>query len=116
MTSGIFDITEDEIFMQILAKYPEKNWKPEQVIKYAYKHKPYFSPCMGWHYTNGAYNILGMLIEKITENSFEIEINKRLIKKYKLNNTYYLPYEYPNHIMNRMAHGYVFMAEAFHHL
>ena len=49
-------------------KATEKNWTPEEIIKYAYKHKPYFSPGMGWHYTNGAYNILGLLIEKITKN------------------------------------------------
>lgn len=113
MTSGIFDITEDEAFMKILAKHPEKKWRPDEILKYAYKHKPYFSPGMGWHYTNGAYNILGMLIEKVTKNSFENEINQRLIKKYHLTNTFYLPYEYPKNILNRMAHGYVYSGGEF---
>ena len=113
MTSGIFDITEDENFMKILAKHPEKNWQPEEILRYAYIHEPYFAPGMGWHYTNGAYNILGMLVEKVTQNSFENEINQRLIKKYNLANTFYLPYEYPKNILNRMAHGYAYHGGGF---
>jgi D-alanyl-D-alanine carboxypeptidase len=107
MTSGIFDVTEDETFMKILATNPEKNWRPEEILTYASQHKPYFSPGMGWHYSNGAYNILGLMIEKITQSSFEKEINQRLIKKYHLTNTFYLPYNYPKSIRKRMAHGYV---------
>lgn len=113
MTSGIFDVTEDETFMKIMAKNPEKDWKPEEILSYAYKHKPYFSAGMGWHYTNGAYNILGMLVEKITKHSFEYEINQRLLKKYDLKNTFYLPYKYPKIILNRMAHGYVYNGGGF---
>lgn len=113
MTSGIFDVTEDENFMEILTKYPEKNWKSTEILNYALKHKPYFSPGTGWHYTNGAYNILGMLIEKITQDSFENEINKRLIKKYNLTNTFYLPHELPKNIFDRMAHGYVYTGGSF---
>ncbi len=113
MTSGIFDITEDKTFMKTLADHPEKNWKPEEILRYAYLHKPYFSPGLGWHYSNSTYNILGMIIEKITQNSFEYEINQRLIKKYNLTNTFYLPYEYPKNILNRMAHGYVYNGGGF---
>lgn len=113
MTSGIYDVTEDEDFMKILAEHPEKTWKPEEILKYAYKHKPYFLPGMGWHYTNGAYNILGMLVEHITKNTFENEINKRLLEKYNLSNTFYLPYEFPKKILNQMAHGYVYSDGGF---
>jgi D-alanyl-D-alanine carboxypeptidase len=113
MTSGIFDVTEDKDFMKNLASHPEKDWKPEEIIKYAYQQKPYFLPGKGWHYTNGAYNILGMLIEKVTHHSFENEINKRILKKYNLTHTFYLPYEYPKNITNRMAHGYVYKGGGF---
>lgn len=113
MTSGIFDVTEDKTFMNILAKDPEKNWTPKEILKYALKHKPYFSPGMGWHYSNGTYNILDLLIEKVTKNSFETEINHRILRKCGLHNTFYLPYEYPKHIMDRVAHGYVFAGGEF---
>lgn len=113
MTSGVFDVVEDEKFRKILAKHPEKQWTQEEIIKYASQHKSYFPPGMGWHYSNTTYNILGLLIEKITQNSFENEINKRLLKKYNLSNTFYLPYEYPKTILNRMAHGYVYNGGGF---
>lgn len=113
MTSGIFSVTEDHDFMEALAKHPLKNWTPEEIIKYAYKLKPYFSPGRGWHYSDTNYNILEMLVETVTKHSFKEEIDQRIIKKYKLNNTYYLPYEYPKNIMERMAHGYAYVDGGF---
>jgi D-alanyl-D-alanine carboxypeptidase len=113
MTSGIFDAFEDKTFMQILTKNPQKNWTPEEIINYAYKHKPYFAPGAGWHYANSNYNLLGMLIRKVTHRSFKDEINNRLLKKYNLHNTFYLPYAYPENILDRMAHGYVYYGSEF---
>lgn len=113
MTSGIFDVTEDEEFTNSMAKHPQKTWKSEEILKYGFKHEPYFSPGQGWHYSNGAYNILGMLIEKVTQNSFENEINTRILQKYHLNNTFYLPYNFPKNIFDRMAHGYVYSGGGF---
>ncbi len=113
MTSGIFSVTEDADFMDELAKHPLKNWTPKEIIKYAYKHKPYFSPGKGWHYSDTNYNILEMLVEVVTKHEFKDEIDQRILKKYSLNNTYYLPYEYPKNIMARMAHGYVYAGGGF---
>lgn len=113
MTSGIFDVIEDKSFMNTLAKHPEKNWTPVEIIKYTEKHKAYFSPGAGWRYSNTSYNILGLLIEAVTKKTFETEINQRLLKPNLLNNTYYLPYEFPKNIMSRMAHGYVYTNDEF---
>lgn len=113
MTSGIFDVTEDKNFMKILTENPQKTWSPTEIIEYANQHKPYFSPGMGWHYTNSAYNILGLLIEKVTHHPFEVEIRNRLLEKYDLRNTFYLPYAYPKQIFDRMAHGYVYYGGGF---
>lgn len=117
MTSGIFDIVEDETgnkeFMEILARYPEKQWKPIEIFRLSSKYKPYFPPGKGWHYSNPAYNLLGSLVEAVTKHSFEYEMNQRIFKKYDLNHTFYLPYEYPDNIMQKMAHGYVYSGSAF---
>lgn len=113
MTSGIFSVTEDTDFMNALAKHPLKNWTSTEIIKYAYKHEPYFSPGKGWHYSDTDYNILEILVEAVTKHSFKDEIAQRILKKYGLNNTYYLPYKYPKNIMARMAHGYVYAGGGF---
>jgi len=113
MTSGIYSVTEDKDFMSMLAKQPLKNWTPQEIIKYAYKNKSYFFPGKGWHYSDTNYNILEILIETVTKHSFKDEINQRILKKYGLNNTYYLPCEYPINIMDRMAHGYAYTGGGF---
>lgn len=50
---------------------------------------PDFSPGKGWSYSNTGYVILGMLIEKITGNSYAEEIEKRIIEPLDLLNTFY---------------------------
>ena len=113
MTSGIYSVTEDTEFMHTLAKYPLKNWTSKKIIGYAYKHAPYFPPGKGWHYSDTNYNILEMLIEAVTKKSFKNQIDQRILKKYSLNNTYYLPFEYSKNILQRMAHGYVYAEGGF---
>ncbi|MGQ0417584.1 serine hydrolase, partial [Bacillus sp. HC-TM] len=41
---------------------------------------PDFSPGKDWLYSNTGYVILGMLIEKVTGNSYAEEIEKRIIE------------------------------------
>jgi D-alanyl-D-alanine carboxypeptidase len=113
MTSGIFSVTEDNNFLDQLGKHPEKTWTPQEIIHYAYKNKPYFSPGKGWHYSDTNYYILEILIETVTKHSFDEEINKRILKKYALNNTHYLPYKYSEKIMKQMAHGYAYAEGGF---
>lgn len=50
---------------------------------------PDFSPGKDWLYSNTGYVILGMLIEKITGNSYAEEIEKRIIEPLDLSNTFY---------------------------
>lgn len=109
MTSGIYDLVDDPEFQQqFLVKYPEKNWTDRELLAIAIKHKPYFAPGKGWHYSNTNYNIAGMLVEAITKKNIRDEMNQRLLEPLKLNDTYYLPFLYPKNIMKRMAHGYAY--------
>ncbi len=50
---------------------------------------PDFSPGKDWLYSNTGYVILGMLIEKITGNSYSEEIEKRIIEPLDLPNTFF---------------------------
>jgi D-alanyl-D-alanine carboxypeptidase len=113
MTSGIPDYVEDKGFMKIIVKHPEKYWTPDEIFKYSIAHKPYFPPGKGWHYSNTDYYILGLLIETVTKHSFEAEINQRILKKYLLNNTYYVSNEYPEYITQRIASGYAYSDGGF---
>lgn len=113
MTSGIFSVTEDADFLNVIGQHPEKSWTAQEIIHYAYKNKPYFSPGTGWHYSDTDYYILEILIEAVSKHSFTDEINNRILKKYSLNNTYYLPHAYSENIMQKMAHGYAYAQGGF---
>ena len=108
MTSGIFDYTDDKDFKNRVAYHPETSWDSAELLDYGYQHPSYFSPGKGWHYSNTNYIILGLLIEKVTGNSFENEINERILRKYFFKNTYYLPYVYPPNIIQTIAQGYAY--------
>ncbi len=112
MTSGIFSITEDPQFNEeYLVKFPKKQWDPKEELKFSLKHKNYFAPGTGWHYSDTDYTILGILIEAITGHSVETEINNRILHPTHLKNTYYLSRSYPDFIRKKMAHGYAYTGD-----
>ena len=71
MTSGLFNYTEDEGFVQAELADPYKVWKPEELLAIAFKHPPYFAPGKGFHYSNTNYLLLGLTMEQLTHLSAE---------------------------------------------
>ncbi|MGE7884867.1 serine hydrolase domain-containing protein [Bacillus sp. NPDC094077] len=66
----------------------KKTYTAEEIVKMGLSLPPDFSPGKGWLYSNTGYVILGMLIEKITGNSYAEEIEKRIIEPLDLSNTF----------------------------
>jgi D-alanyl-D-alanine carboxypeptidase len=89
MTSGLFNYSSDETFLKVYTEDPNKVWKPEELVKLAVAHDPYFPPGTGWHYSNTNTIILGMIITKITGKEVGDEIKDRIIDRLNLENTYY---------------------------
>ncbi|WP_405768146.1 serine hydrolase domain-containing protein [Streptomyces sp. NBC_01538] len=93
-TSGIFNYTEDENFVHdvFLAEGFFKNryrtWTPNEIVRIAMGHKPEFAPGAGWSYSNTNYVIAGMVIKKVTGNSYGDEVRRRVIKPLGLHGTY----------------------------
>src|SRR5438067_4741698 len=44
MTSGLFDYTDDEGYVQVTLTDPYKLWQPNELLSIAFKHPPYFAP------------------------------------------------------------------------
>lgn len=104
MTSGIHDYLEDPLILESFFYKRLNKFTPQELYDATIALPPYFPPGKGWEYSNGNYNILGMLIEKLTGNKIEDEINRRIIQPLGLVNTSYpvtpdmpLPY----------SHGYM---------
>ena len=104
MTSGLVDYLDDPLANQSMFEQRMNKYSPEDFLLVVIDRKPYFAPGKGWRYSNGNYNILGMMIEKITGNKIEDEINNRIIKPLGLLNTSYplIP-----EIEGQYSHGYM---------
>jgi D-alanyl-D-alanine carboxypeptidase len=105
-SSGIFDYTEDKGFKEVYADNPKKDWAPRDLVSIAIKHSPYFSPGKGWHYSNTDCILLGMIVEKVTNNALRNEINSRIVDKLDLKNTYLAMVTMVEGPENERAHGY----------
>jgi D-alanyl-D-alanine carboxypeptidase len=91
MTSGIFNYTDDVDFWNtITVSNPSKVWLPQELLDVGFSHNFNFPPGTGWSYSNTNTIILGMIIEKLTGNTLQSEINNRIIQPLQLSNTGFL--------------------------
>ncbi|MFC2130303.1 serine hydrolase domain-containing protein [Bacteroidota bacterium] len=90
MRSGIHEYMDSEHFQITCFENPTKVWEPEELIEMAADMDYYFSPGTDFHYSNTNTIIAGRIIEMITGKTLEEEINKRIINKLVLQNTYFL--------------------------
>ena len=105
MTSGIPEFGENEELDEIFyVKNPLKEWTPEETVEAALVNPPTFPPGEGWYYSNTGYILLGMIIEKVTGNKIEKEIQERILKPLNLTNTSF-PVNFPG-LPCPYAHGY----------
>lgn len=80
-TSGLPDYTghlplsTEELFLN--NRY--NSWTPTQLIEMAVRDAPQFAPGDGWSYTSTGYIIVGMVIDKVTGNSWRDEVRNRII-------------------------------------
>ncbi|CAI8812278.1 D-alanyl-D-alanine carboxypeptidase [Brevibacillus sp. IT-7CA2] len=67
---------------------PKKSYTAEELVKIGLSLPPDFAPGKGWSYSDTGYVLLGILIEKITGNSYAEEIENRIIEPLELSNTF----------------------------
>lgn len=85
-TSGIaeYSRTKEADFF----KNRNKSFTAEDLVKLGISLPPDFAPGKGWSYSNTGYVLLGILIEKVTGNSYAEEIENRIIEPLELSNTF----------------------------
>ncbi|SDY95034.1 serine hydrolase domain-containing protein [Bacillus sp. 166amftsu] len=84
-TSGIAEYTRSKDFNMMDTK---KSYTAEGLIKMGISMPPDFAPGKSWSYSNTGYVLLGILIEKVTGNSYAEEIENRIIEPLELSNTF----------------------------
>ncbi|MDW8844379.1 serine hydrolase domain-containing protein [Erwinia sp. MMLR14_017] len=66
---------------------PEKRWSPAETIEYIRGKEPLCRPGEQFNYSNTNFTLLGLLIERVTQNTFETELYRRIIGPLALENT-----------------------------
>ncbi|MEO8209532.1 MAG: serine hydrolase domain-containing protein [bacterium] len=106
MTSGIYNYSEDESFVDGMMKDMTKPYTPQELISISEKHEPYFAPDSGFHYSNTNFILLGLIIEKLTGNSLQTEIQNRIVNPLGMKET---TFEINSTFPDPHAHGYLYM-------
>ncbi len=102
MRSGLFEAYNTPQFNH-LNLTPQTHLSPREIVRWAIAQKPLFAPGTKWYYSNTNYIILGLIIQAVTHDTVENEINKRLLQPMGLTSTVFptnssMPAPY--------AHGY----------
>jgi CubicO group peptidase (beta-lactamase class C family) len=110
MTSGLKDYVDGNFLKESIFN-PLQRYSPEELLRRISTAEPIFAPGSDWQYCNTNYLLLGMIIEKVTGNSFQREVRDRIVSPLGLSNTY-VPAPDEVEISAPYAHGYFFLGDA----
>lgn len=114
MTSGIPNYSDDTVFLKKLYSNPSYSWTDEELLVYAHPEKPIKQNKKNlFEYSNSNYILAGMVIAKITQDTFENQLQQRILNSQNnLRNTFYPagPDEkkVKESIIKRQVHGYYY--------
>ncbi|MEV0499061.1 serine hydrolase domain-containing protein [Streptomyces spectabilis] len=91
-TSGVHDMVSTPEWREYIngpgfLAHRYETWTPQRIIGLALKHKPDFEPGTSWNYSNTNFVLAGMIIEKVTGNTYAREAERRIVKRLKLRET-----------------------------
>jgi len=101
MRSGLGDYGPNPQFEKFMEPNPLQACTPEQLVKFSLDKTG--EPDKEFHYTNTNYILLGMLIEKVTNNSFPNEMQRRILQPLGMFHTFMLT---EMKMPTPYAHGY----------
>jgi D-alanyl-D-alanine carboxypeptidase len=105
--SGIPEWDTEAIDLEV-ARDPWRVWKVSEFLDLAAAQPPVLAPGTGFFYSNTDYNLLGLIIERITRRSWRHEVARRVIGPLRLSGTS-LPAPGDRSIMGPHAHGYALL-------
>jgi D-alanyl-D-alanine carboxypeptidase len=114
MTSSIPNYSEDPEVDKIFREDPGHLWTNEELLKYAYPEKPLkINKENYYEYSNSNYILAALVVEKVTQDSFENQLKKRITNSSNnLNSAYYLSgadgVATGKEIMSQRVHGYYY--------
>ena len=107
MTSGIPSYTGTPDFWRDYAAAPDRVFSTSRLIAYA-RGVPLQK---GYYYSNTAYILAQLIIERATHDSYGHQLRKRIIRPLALDNMFYSATRYGRAITTRMPAGYWYTPE-----
>ncbi|MFC1492616.1 serine hydrolase domain-containing protein [candidate division KSB1 bacterium] len=86
-TGGLPRYVFKPAFIEALTTTPDKTYKPEELLSFIFDDPPMHEPDKGWAYSDTDFIIIGMIIEKICGSTYYSELEKRILKPFKLKDT-----------------------------
>lgn len=109
MTSPIPTYDDTDSFMDAVVAQPYRKFTTAELVHYCYPGTPGAAkPQHGWYYSNTNYILSEMIIEKVTGQSYESEVQSRIINAIPLEDMYYSPHLYPSAVAIRTVSGYFY--------
>src|SRR5215210_1526624 len=87
------------------ARHPAHIWRMPEILALAAGRPPVFAPGTAYSYCNLEYNLLGLVIERITGRPWRHEVTRRIVRPLRLAHTS-LPAPGTRSIEGPHAHGY----------
>ncbi|MFA6570347.1 MAG: serine hydrolase domain-containing protein, partial [Bacteroidota bacterium] len=87
-TSGLYSYWSDTLYFPSILSDKEKVWTNDEVLR-TFVHEPSHNPGEAYEVSNTNYILLGMIAEKVTNNSLGLELKKRFFTKCNLNTTFF---------------------------
>lgn len=100
--SGIFNITDNPLFFEVINQNPLYIWQDEEIILKLVD-KPLFKPGESYSYSNTNYILLGMILKKVTGKSISTLLRERILVPLNLDHTF-LAIE--DSLEDNIAHGW----------
>jgi len=85
-TSGLPEWNTDAVRAAVAAD-PLRIIPTDELLDLAAAREPTFAPGTGWAYSNTNYNLLGLVIEEVTGNTWRAAVRERVIDRLGLRNT-----------------------------
>ncbi len=100
-TSGIADYFEEQAkegksVLELVVDEPDRFWTPVETIQWAKDNlEAHFPPGEGFLYSDTGYQLLGLIIEKITNKPMHVSLHEYLFDPLNMNHSYQLFYSEP---------------------
>jgi D-alanyl-D-alanine carboxypeptidase len=90
-TSGLFNVGDDPEVQRAFIRNPYRTMSPRAEVAFAAKRPLNFRPGSDWAYSNTGYQLLGLLVERVTGNDFGDELQRRIFRPLRLRATSFEP-------------------------